>query len=264
MNVFSGSFLAMLLQDPLILILLLATTCILLVLRRMQENTGLPPGPFSWPVIGNLHLLGSKPHERLAELAKTFGDVYRLQLGSRRAIVLNSLDSVKEALGKKSSNFSSRPPLSSLQASDMDGRSIAFGPYNSKYLKNRRLAFLGLHSFMLDHEQLSSLTNDCTKRLCERFAGHNEHFDPAFDVQQSIAELNLTTMFGGGITETEKKELFLLSKSSGEFIKNNSINNLVDFLPWLRLFTKDFRGLLKGLVQNLVDFVKGIISRFPR
>ena len=256
MNVFSGSFWTMLLQDPLILVLLLAATCILLVFRRMQENAGLPPGPFSWPIIGNLHLLGGKPHERLTELAKTFGDVFRLQLGSRRVIVLNSLDSVKETLVKKSSDFSSRPHLSSLQASDMEGRSIAFGTYNSRYLKNRRLALLGLHSFMLDHEQLSSLTNDCTKRLCERFAAHNQHFDPAFDIEQSIAELNLTITFGGKVNETDKNELCLLLKSSSDFIKNNSITNIVDFLPWLSLFVKDSIELLKGLIQELVNFVK--------
>ena len=260
MNVISESFLAMLLRDPLTL-LLLATTCIFLVLRRMQENTGLPPGPFSWPIIGNLHLLGSKPHERLTELAKTFGDVYRLQLGSRRVIVLNSLDCVKETLVKKSSDFSSRPPLSSLQASDMNGRSIAFGPYGSMYLKNRRLAILALHSFMLDHEQLSSLTNDCVERLCERFAAHNQHFDPAFDIEQSIAELNLTTMFGGNVNEKDTEKLCLLLKTSGEFINNNKINNLVDFLPWLSLFLKDSIDVLKKLVQKLVNFVKEIYLR---
>ncbi|CAB3989964.1 steroid 17-alpha-hydroxylase 17,20 lyase-like [Paramuricea clavata] len=258
MNIVSGSLLQLLLQNPSILVLLFATTCILLVMRRVQENTGLPPGPFSWPIIGNLHLLGSAPHERLTELAKTFGDVYRLQLGSRRVIVLNSLDCVKETLVKKSSHFSSRPPLSSLQASDMDGRSVAFGPYGAIHLKNRRLAHLALHSFMLDHEQLSSLTNDCVKRLCKRLAGHNQHFDPAFDVEQSIAELNLKTMFGGQVKENDRDELCLLLKSSSEFIKNNNINNLVDFLPWLSPFLEDSVQLLKGLVQKLVNFVKKI------
>jgi cytochrome P450 len=258
MNIVSGSLLQLLLQNPSILVLLFATTCILLVIRRMQENTGLPPGPFSWPIIGNLHLLGSAPHERLTELAKTFGDVYRLQLGSRRVIVLNSLDSVKETLVKKSSDFSSRPPLSSLQASDMDGRSVAFGLYGAMHLKNRRLAHLALHSFMLDHEQLSSFTNDCVKRLCKRLAGHNQNFDPAFDVEQSIAELNLKTMFGGQVKENDRDELCLLLKSSSEFIKNNNINNFVDFLPWLSPFLKDSVQLLKGLVQKLVNFVKKI------
>ena len=257
MNDFSGSFLLLLLQDPSILILMFAATCILLVIRRMQENTGLPPGPFSWPVIGNLHLLGNKPHERLTELAKTFGDVYRLQLGIRRVIVLNSLDSVKETLVKKSRNFSSRPPLRSLQASDMDGRSVAFGPYDSMYLKNKKLAHLALQSFMLDNQQLSSMINDGMNNLCQRFARHNQHFDPAFDVRQAIAELNFMLTFGEEVNEQHRDELFFLCESSTEFIKHNSMNP-TDFLPWLSPFLKDSHKVVKELVQKLVNFVKKI------
>ena len=223
----------------------------------MQENTGLPPGPFSWPVIGNLHLLGNKPHQRLTELAKTFGDVYRLQMGTRRVIVLNSLDSVKETLVKKSRDFSSRPPLRTLQASDMDGRSVAFGPYGSMYLKNRKLAHLALHSFMLNQQQLSSLINDGIQRLCQRFARHDQPFDPALDVKQSITELNFTITFGEEVNEQLKDELCLLYQSSTEFIEHNSINP-TDFLPWLSPFLKDSTKTLKDLVQKLVNFVKKI------
>ena len=259
MHISLENFMELFLKHFPTVILLFATACILLVIQRLQENAGLPPGPFSWPIIGNFHLLGSKPHERLTELAKTFGDVYRLQLGSRRVIVLNSLDCVKDTLVKKSTDFSSRPPLNSLRASDMDGRSIAFGPYSQRYVKNRRLAHLALHSFMLNHEQLSSHTNDCVKRLCEQFVEHNQHFDPAFDVEQSIAELNLVNIFGGeSVNEKRRKELLLLFKSSSEFIKNNSINNLADFFPWLSPFLQYSIVDLKGLVQNLADFVKAI------
>ncbi|XP_028397801.1 cytochrome P450 1A1-like [Dendronephthya gigantea] len=259
MHISLENFMELFLQHSSIFILLFATTCILLLYQRLQENTGLPPGPFSWPIIGNLHLLGSKPHERLTELAKTFGDVYRLQLGSRRVIVLNSLDCVKEALVKKSSDFSNRPPLNTLRAFDMDGRSIAFGPYSQRYERNRRLALLALHSYMLKHEQLSSHTKECVKCLCEQFQKHNQHFDPAFDVAQGIAELNMINIFGvESVNEKRTEELRLLLKSSSEFIKNNNINNLADFLPWFTPFLQHSFDDLAGLIQKLADFVKAI------
>ena len=37
-------------------------------LRRL-----LPLGPFPWPVIGNLHLLGKLPHQALAALSLKYG-----------------------------------------------------------------------------------------------------------------------------------------------------------------------------------------------
>ncbi|OWM71911.1 hypothetical protein CDL15_Pgr017794 [Punica granatum] len=42
----------------------------------------LPPGPRPFPVIGNLLELGDQPHQSLTKLAKTYGPIMRLKLGS--------------------------------------------------------------------------------------------------------------------------------------------------------------------------------------
>ncbi|XP_028397720.1 cytochrome P450 1A1-like [Dendronephthya gigantea] len=253
MHIFTGSFLAMLLSQYLcpVLIVLFATTCILLVYQRIQENTGLPPGPFSLPIIGNLHLLGSKPHERLTELAKTFGDVYRLQLGSRRVIVLNSLDCVKETLVKKSSDFSSRPPLNSLQACE---GSLTFGPYDEMYVKKRRLAHLCMHSFMSDHERLDSQINNGLENLCKRFSDHNEEFDPIHDIKHAVAEMNFNYTFGEDIEPKNKEKLNGILKEFSEF----NVSGLPDFLPWLSpLFERSFKRI-KEIIAHLLNFVRHI------
>ena len=253
MQVFTDSFLAMFLFKYLypVLIVLSVTTFILLVIRRIQENTGLPPGPFSWPVIGNLHLLGNKPHERLTELAKAFGDVYRLQLGSRRVIVLNSLDCVKETLVKKSSDYSSRPPLSSLQACE---GSLTFGPYDSMYVKKRRLAHLCMHSFMSDHERLNSQLNNGLQNLAKRLAQHNEEFDPIPDIKHAVAEMNFTYTFGEDIDPKNKEKLNEILKEFSEF----NVSSLPDFLPWLSpLFQRSFKRI-KEIIAHLLNFVRHI------
>ncbi|KAH9568079.1 hypothetical protein CY35_03G058600, partial [Sphagnum magellanicum] len=41
-----------------------------------------PPGPFSWPIVGNLLILGKSPQIKLANLAKQYGPLMYLQLGS--------------------------------------------------------------------------------------------------------------------------------------------------------------------------------------
>ena len=243
-----------------LLIILFAASLILLVFRRMEENTGLPPGPMSWPVIGNLHQLGSKPHERLTELAKSFGDVYRLQLGSRRVIVLNSLDYVKEALVKKSNDFSSRPPLRSFKACDIGGRSVAFGPYGPTYLKNRRLAHLAMHSFLSDHERLCSQIANGLQKLCKTFAEHKDEFDPILDIKNTIAEMNFAYTFGEDIDAKDKDQLSQLLTESNQFIENNKVGNLVDFLPWLSPLFGGSVKRIQEMTQNLVNFVKKIYT----
>lgn len=70
-----------------------------------------PPGPIPWPVIGNLALLGQYdvPFEGFSEIAKTYGDVYSLTLGTTRCVIVNCLDTMKEVLNENGLYFGGRP-----------------------------------------------------------------------------------------------------------------------------------------------------------
>lgn len=70
-----------------------------------------PPGPIPWPVIGNLALLGQYdvPFEGFSEIAKIYGDVYSLTLGTTRCVIVNCLDTMKEVLNENGAYFGGRP-----------------------------------------------------------------------------------------------------------------------------------------------------------
>lgn len=69
------------------------------------------PGPFPWPVLGNLALLGKYdvPFQGFTELAKQFGDVYTLTLGTTRCLIVNNLDLIREVLNQNGKFFGGRP-----------------------------------------------------------------------------------------------------------------------------------------------------------
>ena len=52
-----------------------------------------PPGPIPLPLIGNLHLIGTKPYESFKKLARTYGDVMSFSFGSQRIVVINGIHS---------------------------------------------------------------------------------------------------------------------------------------------------------------------------
>lgn len=69
------------------------------------------PGPAPLPIFGHLiWLSGYKvPFQGLTELSERFGDVYSLTLGTRRCLVVSSLDKIREVLNEKGKFFGGRP-----------------------------------------------------------------------------------------------------------------------------------------------------------
>lgn len=70
-----------------------------------------PRGPTSYPIIGNIASFYSYdvPFQAFGDLAKKYGQVVRLRLGSTPTIIVNGLENIKEVLITKSSHFENRP-----------------------------------------------------------------------------------------------------------------------------------------------------------
>ena len=105
-------------------ICLLAIAYALVKLWRVgKRSAGLPPGPRTLPIIGNLHLMPTfKPYKKFAEWGMTYGPIYSLMVGSNPLIMLQSQKIAKDLLDKRGSNYSSRPDLYVL--SDLSSRGL--------------------------------------------------------------------------------------------------------------------------------------------
>ncbi|KAA0042823.1 hypothetical protein IC582_022294 [Cucumis melo] len=77
-------------------------SCLSLLLLFNSSNkrthSKLPPGPKGYLVIGNLMDIGDKPHQSLANLAKSHGPIMSLKLGQMTSIVISSAAMAKEVL----------------------------------------------------------------------------------------------------------------------------------------------------------------------
>ncbi|GLJ31828.1 hypothetical protein SUGI_0640430 [Cryptomeria japonica] len=103
--------------------------CFVHKLRGDGRKMKLPPGPRPWRLIGNLHLLGTLPHQVLTKLAKKYGSIMFLRLGSIPTVVVSSLAMAKEFLKTHDLVFATRAYSIFGRYVCYDHKDVAFGPY---------------------------------------------------------------------------------------------------------------------------------------
>lgn len=112
------------LVEALCLAVLVIAGLVMQIYRKMVQfgHDGLPPGPVPLPVIGNLHQMGRDAHVILMELAKKYGDVMRISIGSETAIVVSAIEPTLEGLVTKSVDYAGRPISYTLSLTTSGGK----------------------------------------------------------------------------------------------------------------------------------------------
>ncbi|MFS8001319.1 putative N-methylcoclaurine 3'-monooxygenase [Helianthus anomalus] len=83
-------------SDHLIILLLLAPVLALIITVRTltkavsQRGQNHPPGPYAWPVLGNLAHMLKGPHVYFTELARSYGPLCSVKLGTHLFVIGSS------------------------------------------------------------------------------------------------------------------------------------------------------------------------------
>ena len=116
--------------------------CFLYKLKSNRNRLKLPPGPRPWPLIGNLNLLGNLPHHSLTALARKYGPIMFLRLGSIPTVVASSPAMAKEFLKTHDLVFANRPNCAHGKYVCYDHKDLAFSPYGEYWRQMRKLCTL--------------------------------------------------------------------------------------------------------------------------
>jgi ecdysteroid 25-hydroxylase len=92
-------------------VVLLSFLAVLLAFYYIRSHqNGLAPGPIGIPILGYLPFIDpNKPYETFSNLAKKYGNIFGVQLGSIYTVVLCDANIIREAL--KKDEFTGRAPL---------------------------------------------------------------------------------------------------------------------------------------------------------
>lgn len=243
---------------PIILILLH-----LLFLSPKSRNSKLPPGPKPWPIIGNIHLLGDKPHRSVAKLSKTYGPLMSLKLGSITTVVISSPSVAKEMFLKHDLDFCGRKILDAIRVGNHDKHSIVFLPVCQKWRDLRKIVAIQLFTNQqLDKSQ--SLRRKKVNELVD-YAHHCCEKGLAMDVGKAAftTTLNLlsNTIFSIDLVNHDSSRSQEFKEHVWQLLEEAARPNISDFFPLLKHL--DLQGVMRrvkipyykmiGVFEEIID-----------
>ncbi|KAH8900452.1 putative cytochrome P450 [Thozetella sp. PMI_491] len=122
--------------------LLLLSGLLFLVFKFLpRRGLPLPPGPKTYPIVGNIPQLPTKfPWKQFHEWTKQYGPIFRLLAGRDTIIVLGSYETAHELLDKRSTNFSSRPYMPMAGELLCHGMHTLLRPWDAQCKLHKRMA----------------------------------------------------------------------------------------------------------------------------
>nr|WMB80851.1 BX4 [Lamium galeobdolon] len=110
-----------------------------IVENRRLPIQNLPPGPKPWPIIGNLNLIGSIPHQSLHYLSQKYGEIMLLKFGKFPVIVASSPNMAKLFLKVHDADFASRPLLAAGKYASYNYSDLTWAPYGPYWRQARKI-----------------------------------------------------------------------------------------------------------------------------
>ena len=246
------------------LILSLLLLLISVRLLRKKPPSKLPPGPTGLPLVGNLIAVGDRPHESLAKMAKTYGPLMTVRIGSNTTVVASTAEAARLILQTNDQAFLGRPIPDAVTAEDGYELSIAWLPGGPKWRSLRKL--LNSEIFTAHRlDTLQHLRHDMMESMARRLEGASEAGE-AVDIGRLVFATTMNmlsnTMFSGDIVDPESNTIEELKELIGKIMLLAGKPNLSDFFPVMRAL--DLQGIRKEIkvsYDRLHVLVDEIIDR---
>ncbi|KAG8444187.1 hypothetical protein GDO86_009391 [Hymenochirus boettgeri] len=226
-----------------------------------------PPGPFPWPLIGNALQLGTHPHLAFVALAKRYGNVFQIKLGSEKVVVLNGDPVIRRALLHKGFDFAGRPDFPSFRCVS-GGRSLAFGRYSETWRAQRKVAHSTVRAFSsgnpLTKRRLAQHVVTETRELIALFqelGDRDGFFCPGAPVIVAVANVMSAVCFGRRYNYSDSEFRSLLSNNE-KFGRTVGAGSLVDVMPWIQRFPNPVRRGFRTFQQVNADFYGFVYGKF--
>ena len=215
-----------------------------------------PPGPWGLPLLGYLPFVGRKMHLKLTDLAKRYGDVYQIRLGSRKIIVVNGQRAIKNALVGKN-DFAGRPDFYSYRTfskSSGEGNLGGFETYSPEYMAKKQALVRIIHSFTHNRrEELGKVAQEALDYLVGEIEKRDgEPFHPEPILYRTVSIIMGYICYGKEY-DKDSPHVTQLLNTANNFGKLVAFGVLYDYIPVIGFLLKDRLKKFEELLQILSE-----------
>ncbi|KAL4285139.1 hypothetical protein GQ457_16G027800 [Hibiscus cannabinus] len=243
-------------------ILAVAALVFFLTWRTRPKNKRLPPGPRGLPILGNLLMIGTKPHHDLQRLAREYGPIMHLRFGLMPVIVVSSPEAAELFLKTHDLVFASRPALEASKYISYNQQNLVFAPYGSYWRNMRKMCTLEL----LSNHKISTFRSMRKQELdlLVRHIREAAYSGVAVDLSSMVTSFSTDVTCRMIIGKKYDREDFGekgFEATVRETMRISSAFNLADYIPQIRRL--DLQGhtkRMKAIAKDFDDFFEKIFE----
>ncbi|KAF9807676.1 hypothetical protein IEO21_08134 [Rhodonia placenta] len=201
----------------------------------------MPPGPFHWPLIGNiLQVPQVHPWLTYSRWVHVYGDIFYLDALGQHIVVINSATVARELLDRRSSIYSGRPHLVCAVSFAGYDRMLLLQPYGDELRQQRRLISQTLSMSTIG--KYYDIQEAAARRLVLGVIDNPSPLEG--QIKTHIASIIMLVTYGYAVKGTE--DVFV--EGAIEIMENLSLGEtpgiwLVDMIPQLKYIPSWMPGL---------------------
>ncbi|XP_028305280.1 cytochrome P450 2F2-like isoform X3 [Gouania willdenowi] len=230
--------------------------CFIIFQLKPKRPKNFPPGPPTFPILGNLLSLSlENPLGDFERLRKSYGNVYSLYLGLNPAIIINGLNAIKEAIVTKGHDFAGRPQ--DLFVNHItESKGVILADYGQSWKEHRRFALMTLRNFGMGKNSMENRIHGEIKfiiKSLERSIG--DTLSPQVMFHNASSNIICQVLFG---TRFDYDDTFIKTVvqcfTENAKLASGPWSMLYDSLPIIRSLPLPFKKAFKNvqIVQALV------------
>ncbi|KAL9961429.1 hypothetical protein ACROYT_G030367 [Oculina patagonica] len=231
--------------------LVVAVILVTLIVNHFTTTRNLPPGSFPLPIIGNAHnLAADSRHVDLMELAKQYGKVFRLYLGSQLVVVVSAEKALKEVLVTKSAEFAGRPSFYTSEVYSK-GKAIGFVDYSPGWRLHRKVVVSALKTYSTGKLNQGSVIKDEFDLLLKRVRFRNgQPHDITKEIRLAVMNVICALVFGSRY-ELNDPEFTRFMEVTHTIVSMLAAGSIVDVFPWLKFIPfKSIQSLKEKCIER--------------